>query len=127
MSFSHVYIIYFDHVQPTFTISCHHFSSHYSLSSFQIVSFLLSWILKIFLGTSIMISIAARLIYNSILPVICKCPFLPHSGQHLLLFLSLMRVILTGVKWNLNVVLICNSLTPKDVDFFVYLWPFLLL
>jgi hypothetical protein len=33
-------------------------------------------------------------------------PFPPHPHQHLLLFVLLMIAILTGLKWNLNVVLI---------------------
>jgi hypothetical protein len=37
-------------------------------------------------------------------------PFSPHLHQHLLLFVFLMVPILTGVKWNLNVVLIAFPL-----------------
>jgi hypothetical protein len=45
-------------------------------------------------------------------------PFFPRSQQHLLLFVLLMITILTGVRWNLNVVLICLSFMTKDVENF---------
>jgi hypothetical protein len=38
-----------------------------------------------------------------------KFPFPPHPHQHLLLFVFLMVAILIGVRWNLNVALICIS------------------
>jgi hypothetical protein len=44
--------------------------------------------------------------------------FLPHPHQNLLLFVLLMIAILTGVRWNLNVVLICISSMAKDVGHF---------
>jgi hypothetical protein len=37
------------------------------------------------------------------------CPHPTHPCQHLLLVISLMVTILTGIKWNLNEVLICIS------------------
>jgi hypothetical protein len=41
-----------------------------------------------------------------------------------LFFVSLKIDILTGLKWNLNIVLICISLMVKDIEhFFMYLLP----
>ena len=45
-------------------------------------------------------------------------PFPPHPLQHLLLLVFFIIAILIGVRWNLNVVLICISLITEDGEHF---------
>jgi hypothetical protein len=47
-----------------------------------------------------------------------EVPFSPHPRQHLLLVVFLMIAILTGVRWNLSVVLICISFMARDGEHF---------
>jgi hypothetical protein len=59
-------------------------------------------------------------------------PFSLHPHQRLLLVVFLMRAILTGVRWNLSVVLICICFMARDgkhvfMCFFFFFLPFGLL
>jgi hypothetical protein len=45
-----------------------------------------------------------------------ECSSSPHLHQYMLLPEFLTLAILTGVRWNLKVVLICISLMTKDVE-----------
>jgi hypothetical protein len=47
-----------------------------------------------------------------------RVPFSPHPHQHLLLVVFLMIAILTVVRWNLSVVLICISFMARDGEHF---------
>jgi hypothetical protein len=43
-----------------------------------------------------------------------RVPFFPHPHQYLLVVVFLLVAVLTGVKWNLSVVLICISFIARD-------------
>jgi hypothetical protein len=47
-----------------------------------------------------------------------RVPFSPHPCQHILLLVFLMMAILTGVRWNLSVVLICISFMVRGGEHF---------
>jgi hypothetical protein len=51
-------------------------------------------------------------------PEVYQVPFSPHPRQYLLLLVFLMMAILTGVRWNLSVVLICISFMARDGENF---------
>jgi hypothetical protein len=69
----------------------------------------------VFWGASILFSIAVALIY---IPTNPHEVFSPHAHQQLLLFVFLMVAILTGVRWNLIVVLISISFMARDGEHF---------
>jgi hypothetical protein len=54
-----------------------------------------------------------------------RVPFSLHPHPHLMLVVFLMMAILTRVRWNLSVVLICISFVVEMVSIFSYVfWPF---
>jgi hypothetical protein len=53
-----------------------------------------------------------------------SAPFYSHPHQHLLLVVFLMMAILTELRWNLSVVLICISFMASDGEHFSCdFWP----
>jgi hypothetical protein len=54
-----------------------------------------------------------------------RVPLSPYHCQHLLLFVLLIVGILIGVRWNLNVVLICISFMARDSEHFFMLFSHL--
>jgi hypothetical protein len=51
-------------------------------------------------------------------PAVEECSPCPYPTQHEVLLKVLILAILTGVRWNLRVALICISLLTKDVKHF---------
>jgi hypothetical protein len=51
-----------------------------------------------------------------------RVPFSPHLCQYLLVVVFLMVAILTGVRWNLSVVLICISFMARDSEYFFHVF-----
>jgi hypothetical protein len=75
-----------------------------------------------------MISLVDALIY---LPIdsVYVFPFHLYPYQHLL-FVFLIIIILTGVRWNLRVTLICISFMAKDFEILIIsciYWPYMFL
>jgi hypothetical protein len=56
-----------------------------------------------------------------------RIPFSPHPHQHLSLVVFLMVAILTRVRWNLKVALICISFVAKDGEHFFMCFLFLVI
>jgi hypothetical protein len=54
-----------------------------------------------------------------------RVPFSSHSDQYLLLVVFLMVAILTVVRWNLSVILICISFMAWDDEHFFHVFFFL--
>jgi hypothetical protein len=69
----------------------------------------------VFGGASILFSIVVVLIC---LPTSSGVHFSLQAHQHLLLVVLLMVAVLTGVRWYLNVVLICISFMARDGEHF---------
>jgi hypothetical protein len=55
-------------------------------------------------------------------PAVYEGSFFPHPHQHLLLVVFLMSAILTGMKWNLSVVLICVSFMASGGEHFFHVF-----
>lgn len=68
-------------------------------------------LILVFWGTGVLISIVSIPIYAPTSSVE-KCL----SPRHILAFVFLMKVTLTGVKQNLTIILICIFLTVKDIE-----------
>jgi hypothetical protein len=51
-----------------------------------------------------------------------RVPISPHSYQHLLLVVFFMIAILTRLRWNLSVILICISFMTRDCQHFFHVF-----
>lgn len=69
-----------------------------------------------FWGISVLIPTEATVVYSPTNDGCWRIFFCLNSFQLLFLFISLKIIILTGVRWNHNVVLTCISLTTKSVE-----------